>query len=227
MRRELAEGLRYVLGHRHLRWIAASTATFNLFGSVLWAIFLVYAVRELGLSAGVIGVIFAVGNVGAIAGAVLASRLAVWIGVGPTIVAGALTGAAALLIPLAPKDAAVPFLVASQIFLSFGIPVYNITQVSLRQAITPERLQGRMNSVMRFIVWGVMPIGSLVGGALAAGPGLRFAIWVGAAGNALAFLPVLLSSVRSIERMPEPVEHPISSDVAATGPAIVPSASER
>ena len=55
----------------------------------------------------------------------------------------------------------------------FGGVVYNVTQVSLRQAITPERLQGRMNSVMRFIVWGVMPLGSLIGGALASTIGLR------------------------------------------------------
>ena len=64
--------------------------------------------------------------------------------------------------------------------IGFGLPVYNVTQVSYRQAITPERLQGRMNSVMRFIVWGVIPLGNLLGGVIATTIDLRAAIWVGA-----------------------------------------------
>ena len=205
MRGELVEGVRYVVGHRHLRWIAASTATFNFFGSMMGAIFLVYAVRRLGLSAGTIGVIFAVGNVGYLAGAVTANRVARKIGVGPAIVAGAATGTAALLIPLAPEGAPIPYLIASGVILGFGVVVYNVTQLSFRQAITPERLQGRMNSVMRFIVWGVMPLGTLLGGAIATGADLKTAIWVGAAGQALAFLPVLFSPVRTLRVMPEHV----------------------
>ncbi|MBD0329660.1 MAG: MFS transporter [Thermoleophilia bacterium] len=230
MRSELREGLAYVLGHRHLRWIAASTATFNLFGSVMFAIFLVFAVRELGLRPGVIGLVFAVGNVGALAGAVLANRIAARIGVGPTIVIGAAFGGGSLLYALAPASSPIPFLIAAQVLVSFGIPVYNITQVSFRQAITPERLQGRMNSVMRFIVWGVMPLGSLAGGALATAAGLRTAIWVGAAGTSLAFLPVLLSSVRSLRAMPEPYAEPLPSEGSAEGgmlgPTQLPAADE-
>ena len=72
-----------------------------------------------------------------------------------------------LLIPFAPHSFPLPFLVAAIVIGGFGGVVYNITQVSLRQAITPERLQGRMNAVMRFLVWGALPLGSLVGGALA------------------------------------------------------------
>jgi MFS family permease len=224
MRRELGEGLRYVLGHRHLRWIAASTATFNLFNSVMGAILLVYAVRELGLTPGVIGAMFAVGNVAALGGAVMANRISGRIGVGPTIVAGAACGIGALLYPLAPEDAAIPFFVAASAVLGVGVQIYNITQLSYRQAITPERIQGRMNSVMRFIVWGVMPLGALGGGALASATDLRTAIWVGAVGNSLAFLPVLLSPVRSLRRMPEPVadEPPPAGEAAletaGTGP---------
>jgi MFS family permease len=151
-------------------------------------------------------VIFAVGNVGYLAGAILSNRASARIGVGPTIVLGAATGTATLLIPLAPESGPIPFLIASQVIVSFGLPLYNVTQVSFRQAITPERLQGRMNSVMRFIVWGVIPLGTLVGGAIASAVDLRAAIWVGAVGISLAFLPVLLSPVRSLRRIPEPVE---------------------
>jgi MFS family permease len=225
MRAELSEGLRYVVGHRYLRWIAASTATFNFFGNVMFAIFLVYAVRELDLSPGVIGLIFALGNVGYLIGALSSNRLAGWLGVGWTIVLGAATGIASLLIPLAPQDSPIPFLVAALLITSFGVVIYNVTQVSLRQAITPERMQGRMNSIMRFIVWGVIPLGTLVGGAIATTVDLRAAIWVGAAGMSLAFLPVLLSPVRSLRRMPEPVDQPSPSEAAAVGGALAPGQS--
>jgi MFS family permease len=205
MRRDLEEGLRYVLGHRYLRWIAASTATFNFSSNVLWAILLVYAVRVLDLSPAEIGLVFAIGNVGYLAGAITTGRLSAALGVGPAIVLGAGAGASGLLIPLAPQNEPLPFLIASQAILGFGLPLYNITQVSLRQSITPERLQGRMNSVMRFIVWGVIPLGTLAGGVIASVFGLRAAIWIGAVGLALAFLPVFLSPVRSLRTMPEPV----------------------
>ena len=227
MRAELAEGVRYVLGHRYLRWIAASTATFNFFGSVMFAILLVYVVRDLGLSPTAIGLIFAVGNIGYLLGALVTSRLSSRLGVGPTIVIGAAMGGSSLLIPLAPQSSPIPFLIAAQAITSFGLPVYNVTQVSLRQAITPERLQGRMNSVMRFIVWGVMPLGSLIGGAVASEVSLRAAIWIGAVGMSLAFLPVLLSPVRSLRRVPEPESPPAGELLPAPGLAASPPVDER
>jgi MFS family permease len=214
MREELAEGLRYVLGHRYLRWIAASTATFNFFGNAMGAIFLVYAVRELELGPTAIGLIFALANVGYLLGAVATSKISARLGIGPTIVLGAAMGAGALLIPLAPQDSPIPYLIAAEALIAFGLPVYNVTQVSFRQAITPERLQGRMNSVLRFIVWGVIPLGSLVGGAVATAVDLRAAIWLGAIGMSLAFLPVLVSPVRSLREMPEPGEAPAVEDAA-------------
>ena len=87
----------------------------------------------------------------------------------------------------------------------FGV-VCNINQVSLRQAITPPRMQGRMNATMRFIVWGTIPLGAIIGGALGGIIGLHETIWIGAIGSLLAFLPVALSSVRQIVTMPEPTD---------------------
>jgi MFS family permease len=222
MKADLSEGLRYVLGHRYLRWIAASTATFNFWSNVMFSIYLVYLARELELSPSVIGLIFAVGNIGYLGGAVLTGRISKRLGVGPTIVLGAALGAASILVPLAPEDSPVAFLIASQALVSLGLPIYNVTQVSLRQAITPERLQGRMNSVMRFIVWGVIPLGALAGGALATATNLKVAIWVGAIGISTAFLPVLLSPVRSLKTVPEtPEPEPADGEVLA-GPGFTP-----
>jgi predicted MFS family arabinose efflux permease len=89
---------------------------------------------------------------------------------------------------------------------SMSNPIYNITQVSLRQAITPHRLQGRMNASMRFLVWGTMPIGSIIGGYLGEIIGLHATLWVGTIGNFLSVLWVLFSPVRDLREQPSPVE---------------------
>lgn len=204
MWRETRDGLGYVLGSRYLRSIAACTGLSNLFGSMIFAIYLVYAVRELGLSAGVIGILFAISNVGTLVAALTATRIARRFGVGHTIVgSAAIFGPAMLLIPLAPESMPIPLLLTAGILFGFSAVVYNITQVSFRQAVTPERMQGRMNSVMRFIVWGVMPLGALAGGALGTWIGLRETMWIAAIAGAFSFLPVLLSPVRLLGDMPE------------------------
>ena len=98
MKEEVKEGLRWVFGNRYLRWIAASTATFNFFGNIIFAVYLVFAVRELGLRPGVIGLVFTVSSIGYLVGALLANRLSRRFGVGPTIMIGA-AGSVSLLLP--------------------------------------------------------------------------------------------------------------------------------
>ncbi|MBA3376642.1 MAG: MFS transporter [Actinobacteria bacterium] len=152
---ELKEGLRFVLGNPNLRAQAGCTATSNLFFSLGFSIMLVYFVRVLDLSPGVIGLVFSIGAAGSLVGAFTSRRISTRFGIGPTTIAVTLLqGPAVLLIPLAPVDSPIPFLIASQLAVGFVIVVYNITQLSYRQAICPARLQGRMNSVMRFLVWG-------------------------------------------------------------------------
>lgn len=205
MRQEAAEGLRYVLGHRYLRAIAACTGTLNLFGNLGTAILLLYAVDVLGFTPVTIGVIFTVANVGVFVGALSAERLGRWLGIGPVIVASAFLSSFALVaVAIAPRDAAVPFVIAGFFIGQSTSVIYNITQVSLRQAITPERMLGRMNATMRFIVWGTIPVGALAGGVLGGLIGLQATIWVGAIGAFLGFLPVLFSQVRTLQRIPEP-----------------------
>ena len=215
MLREAREGLGYVLGNRYLRSIAACTGISNFATSLAFAIFLVYAVRDLDLSPAAIGIIFSISSVGSLAAALTATRVSSRLGVGPTIVASAFVFAPALLlIPAAPPSSPIPFLVGAFVLFGYGAVIYNITGLSFRQAICPERLQGRMNSVMRFLVWGVMPVGSLLGGALATWIGLRETMWIGAALGSLAFLPVLLSPVRTLREMPEPVSAEPAADLA-------------
>ena len=222
---ELKVGLRFVLGNPNLRAQAGCTATSNFFSNVAFAIILVYLVRELELSAGVIGLAFSVGSVGSFIAAFSAMRLSMRFGIGPTtIAAGMLWGPSTLLVAFAPAgNAAIPFLVAAVLVGGFSIVVYNIIQVSYRQAICPPRLQGRMNSVMRFIVWGTIPIGALVGGALGSWVGLRETIVIGGIGGSLSILWIVFSPQRHLRDMPEPIDEevPISTEADAAAPGVV------
>jgi MFS family permease len=186
-------------------------AIFNFFAQILGAIYLVYAVRELELSAGTIGLVFGLGNIGFLAGAVLAPRISARLGIGPTLIGSAALGGFTLfLVPLAPQSNPVPLLLAQGIVLGFLVVLYNVAGISFFQAITPDRMLGRMNASRRFVVWGVIPLGSLAGGVLASTIGLRETLFVAAAGASVAFLPLLFSPLRSLRDMPagEPaVEH--------------------
>jgi len=122
-------------------------------------------------------------------------------------------GPTMILYAVAPSgNAAVPLLVTAQLIFGFTVVVYNIVQVSYRQAICPPRLQGRMNSVMRFIVWGTIPLGTLTGGALASWIGLRATIVVGAIGGGSAVLWIVFSPQRHLRDMPEPVDDEFAAE---------------
>jgi MFS family permease len=222
LRHELWEGLRYVLGHRLLRPQAISTGTSNFFSNVVYAVLIVYAYRRLHLSPFAIGIVFSLSGLGWMAGAAASSRLQRRLGVGGTTVLGTLcAGPALLLMPLAPRSFPLPMLIAGGALGAFGAVVYNIAQVSLRQTITPLRLQGRMNSVMRFLVWGTIPLGSLTGGALASTIGLRETLFVGGAGGFTSVLPIVFSPIRGLRDFPEP-EEPLLPTVAMAEGGLAP-----
>jgi MFS family permease len=207
MRHELAEGVRYLLRHRYWRAMAATTGASNFFWMICGSIILVYAVRSLGLSPEVIGLVLTLGSLGGIAGVALAGKLSRRVGVGPTIVgASVLFGPPLLLVPLAPQSDPVPILVLAFAISTAGGTIYNITALSLMQTLTPERLLGRLNASRRFVVWGTIPLGSLTGGVLASWIGLRPTLWVGAVGASFCFLPVALSPVRHVGAMPSEPE---------------------
>jgi MFS family permease len=215
MRTDLLEGLRHVLANRLLRAIAATTAARNFSAAVGYAILIVYAVRSLHLSAALIGVIFACANVGFVCGALTARRTAELLGIGRAIVySAAVVGSSVILIPLSPRSFPIPLIVVGLMLYSYGGVVFNITQVSLRQAMTPDRLQGRMNSVMRFILWGAIPLGALLGGGLATAIGLRAALFVSGGGVAVSWLPVFFSPVRRLTAVPAMPEVAVEDEAA-------------
>jgi len=201
---EIGEGLRFVFRERHLRSITACTATANLFGGMTAAIIVLYLYRSLHLGPAVIGTAFAIGSVGAVAASLVAGRLGVLIGIGPAILWSAAIGNCGdLLLPLAPQVHPLPFIVAGLFVAGAGAVAYNVSQVSLRQTLCPLQLLGRMNASIRFLVWGTLPVGGVLGGILGTALGLHAALWVGCAGGATAFLWIACSPVPGLRTTAE------------------------
>jgi MFS family permease len=209
MRVDIAAGLHYVLGNRYLRPIAACTGISNLFAAALFAVFPFLIWNELKLPPAFYGTVMALAAIGFLAGAALSNRLPRSIGLGPAIVvSAALSSPAFLLIALTPPDlswAAVTLFVGSFVAGMTQV-VYNVAQISLRQAITPPAMQSRMNATMRFIVWGTIPIGSVMGGVMATILPVRVALIIAALGTFASALPVIFSPVRSLRDIPDSVE---------------------
>ncbi|WP_086577139.1 MFS transporter [Streptosporangium minutum] len=191
-REEIGEGLRYVAGEPVLRRIAMLGALTMLSNGV-WAVAQpIFMVRVLHVNPVVYGLLLSGGAVGSLAGAALAPRAAARFGAGRAMYGGAALAALAILI--APMAAEGPLLVLFPLGCALsgvGGAVFGINQLSYRQRITPEHLLGRMNASMRFLMWGAAPIGGLLGGVLGEWSGAHATIWIGAAGLAVAHLPVL------------------------------------
>ncbi len=216
LRHEVAAGLRYVFANPYLRAIALTMSLTNFFGQVVFSLFFVYAVRELGLAAGPLGVILGIGNIGLIVGAVTASSVARRIGLGPAIIGAiVVAGSATILIPLAPASAPAPFLIAQGLLFGWSVLVFNVNQVSYRQSITPVHLQGRMNATMKFLATVMIPAGSIAGGVLATAFDMHTAIWIGSIGAVFSFLPAFFSPLRGLREIPTGVP----GEGGATAPA--------
>jgi len=186
---EIREGIGVVFRDRRLRSIAGCTATANLSAGVVYAILILYAVHALKMLAWQLGLMFGLGAVGSVVAALVASRLAVFVRVGWLIVfSAALFSGGWLLIMLSTPPYGAYFLVLAFFITSFGGVVYNINQISYRQALVPLGLQGRLNATMRFMVSGIFPIGSLIGGLLGQALGLYLAIVIGAVAGSFSFL---------------------------------------
>jgi hypothetical protein len=118
--------------------------------------------------------------------------------------------------PFVHRDWTLGLLAAGQLFFWAGVVVYNITQVSFRQGLCPPPLLGRMNATMRFLVWGTMPIGGLIGGILGQQVGVREAVWIGMGGACLAFLPTFFSPLRTMRELPQHEEVPTPAESSPT-----------
>ncbi|MFE0645077.1 MFS transporter [Streptomyces sp. NPDC058877] len=203
--RAVLQGIRYLWGHPVLRWLVACSTTMTFCWSMGYGMLLVLLARDLGLSALTIGLLFTAGGAGGLCATVVVRRVVERLGDGRAVVLSVtLAAPCTLLAGLTGSGARLVFVVCAQFAFAAGLVIYNVAQVSYRQRTVPAHLLGRVNATIRFFAWGARPLGVLLGGALAEFHGVRFAIWVGAAGTALASLWLLCSPLRGMRVLVQP-----------------------
>ncbi|MGH8714692.1 MAG: MFS transporter [Casimicrobiaceae bacterium] len=204
---EIGEGVKLVWGNRTLWGLAWLAGTWQFLHHMQVAVLILFATRDLGLSAGAIGLCYVLGGVGCVLASASAERLSARLGVGPVIVHGLILSAfgwQAYGLIDGPPWLATLLLGTAMLVFDFGAILYGINYLALRQAITPDRLLGRMTATMRFFTVASAPVGSLVGGALASAIGLRATLLVvGMLGLLLSAAAVLWSPVRRHRTLPE------------------------
>ncbi|WP_037323044.1 MFS transporter [Amycolatopsis thermoflava] len=226
LRAQIAEGLRFVFGNPALRAIVLCTASGNFAGTIVISMQVLFLTRDLGLSPSGVGLVLAVASGGGILGALTAGFWTRVIGQARAIwLVPMTTWPLQLLLPLSQPGWSVALGVLGMVASGYGIVVYNVAQVSYRQAICPDRLMGRMNATVRFVVWGTMPLGGLAGGALGELIGVRSTVWTGCALMAVTMLPVLLSPLRRMRDLPVSPPAPTTADPAGPAPRTPPGPS--
>jgi MFS family permease len=207
--RDVTEGLRAVWQQPILRGMVVAGVAQNLAFGLVGTVFLLYVNQEVGFDPGILGMIFAVGGVSSFLGAMIAGRLPRF-GVGTVMVASLLlatVGEAFVPLATAANTVGLLFLVGQQIVADSALTVYDINQVSLRQAIAPAHILGRVNASVRVTEFGAILLGTVAAGYLGEVVGLRETLWLGVALSFVAAVALALSPVRAVRRIPEmPVE---------------------
>ncbi|MEY2231183.1 MULTISPECIES: MFS transporter [Streptomyces] len=204
LRTEIKGGLVFVLGNPLMRAVAGSAATYNFFYAVQSPLVVLLLVGEVGISGAAAGALMTVGGVGGLLGAATSQWVARRVGQVRVIwVAYVTTIPLVMLIPFAGPGWRVLLFAVPWFTAAYGLVVYNVAQVSFRQAMCPDELLGRMNASVRFLIWGIIPVGGMVGGALGEWLGVRGALLVAGAGMTSGVLWLLCSRLRTMRGMPE------------------------
>ena len=200
----LMAGVRFIARSPIMRASLAAVAIINLFNLMFSALFLLFAVRQLHISAGLIGVVLGAAAVGGVLGAALTKRIAGRIGIGWAYTLGcALFTAPVVLVPLAggPKPLILAMLFTADFVSGFGVMVLDISVGSIFAAVIPDDVRSRVSGAFQAVNYGTRPVGALLGGALGTLIGIRPSLWVAAFGGIVGFL-VLLPSPVPAYRMP-------------------------
>ena len=202
----VAEGIRFAMGNPFLRTVTVAAALNNFGANVVGAIFILYAARELGIVPVGIGFVTTALSVGTVVGALVCGRITGRFGVGPAfvlnaavIVLGSAATPAAGLVP----PVALHVLVVGQALIGFAMPIFNVNFASVLQAVTPDRLLGRVSNGIRFFTGGTMPLGALLGGALGDVIGLQSTLVLGVALIGLGAIALVASPIRTMRALPE------------------------
>lgn len=202
--KEIGEGWRLIFHDPWLRTFTLVTSISNLAYMGCKSIWVIFLVRDIGLSAGSVGALIAAASAGGVGGAFLVRGVSERLGTARAalLFQGALP-IFALLIPLATAGIGVSFFFFGAASISAGFVAGNVIKASFRQSYCPPEILGRLTATSAFLVYGAMPIGALLGGFLGESFGVRCAIWITAVGTALApSLILLFSPFRSVRDLP-------------------------
>lgn len=203
-RAELAAGLRFIAAQPLVRAVTATAGTNNLARSIAMGVAILYLVEDAGLSPAAIGIAFSVGHTGYLAGALASRRLTARFGMGRVMQAGiACFGPSMLLFALAPGPLAGPAFAAMVFAHGFGISIHNVNQLTVRQVLTPDHLRARVAAVFRLVIFGAIPVGTMLGGIIGEVAGLRVALVVSALGLVAGSLPYMLVRITRLRRVEE------------------------
>jgi MFS family permease len=195
----MGDGLRRVAGDQILRDLAGSTAVFNLGSGMILAVLVLFATQDVGLDAAGFGLVYGIGNVGFVLGAMAVGASTSRFGIGRSLVGTAYLSAVAMtLIAVAGPGTGILLLLAGRFVGAVATPIYNVNVLSLRQARVDDAVMGRINGTFQFIDWGVLPLGSLLGGAIAAALGPRAALDAAALCGILSAVWLSVSPVRRL-----------------------------
>jgi MFS family permease len=197
-------GARFIAASPIVRSSLLAVAVINFFNLMFSALYLLYAVRALNISAGLIGLVLGAAAIGGVIGAAATARLADRVGVGWAYAAGcALFTAPLMLVPLAggPKLLVLATLFAAEFASGFGVMVLDISIGSIFAAVIPGAVRSRVSGAFQAVNYGTRPVGALLGGALGTLIGLRPALWIATAGGVIGFLLLLPSPIPGF-RMP-------------------------
>lgn len=195
----MGDGLRRVAGDRVLRDLAGSTAVFNLGSGMILAVIVLFATQDVGLDAAGFGLVYGIGNVGFVLGAMAVGASTSRFGVGRSLLGTAyLSAVAMVLIAVAGPGVGILLILAGRFVGAVATPIYNVNLLSLRQARVDDAVMGRINGTFQFIDWGVLPLGSLLGGAIAAALGPRAALDAAALCGILSAVWLQVSPVRRL-----------------------------
>ncbi len=206
--REIKEGMELVFQGSKMRALAGCLASLSLFNAVFEAVQILFLTRQVGLTAGWLGIIFAAGSVGFVLGALLADRLTRRTGLGRSMLfAVVILGASDLLTPLIALLhqlwLIIALLILGQFAFGLSLTIFRIGHVSLRQSLTPDQLQGRMNATLNMVTWGIVPLGGVLGGAMGQAFGLTATLALAAIGEILSIGWLFFSPVRHIRQIGE------------------------
>lgn len=211
--RQTRDGMRYLLRHRLLRADVGCSTTANFFNFIGLAVLILFASRNLELSAGTIGLAFGVGATGGLLGAVTANRLAARLGLGRLVSLAAIAFPGAVAIAAlagGPAWQRAALLGCAEFVGGFAVMCFDIPLNSLKATIIPDTMRSRVSGAFRTINYGSRPVGAVIGGLLGTTIGVRNTLLVSAAGGILALLWLIGSGLISVRDL---------SEIKTTGPA--------